>query len=1119
MKIRHLIRRTLMHYLGSSLATAAGLSVAAAILTGALIIGDSLSHSLYQIVDLRLGQVTHTITAGERLFGKNLAATIKHNEEMMTAPALKTEAVVSSQQTNVRLNKVQVWGVDEQFLELNRLSPGWNNMQEAEAVISRNLADRLQVDTGDFLLTRIRYTGPIPANTPFVSEADQIIPRRVQIKTIIEQHELARFGMQSSQTAPYNMFVDLSWLNRIMDLEGRANMVLIRDGADAGVTRLEEALAASWSLHDSGLDLAMLEEAQGMLLTSERVFVDDHVSQLVSEEFPDARQYLTYFVNSLISGDKETPYSFVTAGNDLFYNLDSGLPIFKYGQEAPDRTGPDPGVNLQRRALRTNETVINQWLADDLGAAVGDSLLMRFYQIGALRELTEKEAWFVVAGIMPMEYSKQDGWLMPHLPGLSDAGSCGEWEAGIPINLDAIRQKDEDYWDDYRGTPKAYISLERGQELWQNRFGNLTAIVFDNDMVDPTILSGKLADSIDPFRLSFQVNPVREQGMQAAGGGVDFAELFAGLGMFIIMAGLLLTWLLVSLNLNKRRDQIRLYASMGYSETLIRRILSGESLLIIIVGTMAGSLLAIAYSKLVFAGLNTLWHDIVRTDVLTIQVRALPMIAGALASIILGAVVMLLAINRSIRDSLSAANSPSRLKNRKLNLARLSGYAGTLFLGIAACLVGYAHATNHADNLLLWMIAGCALLAALLTLTANALYSDRKTKDSINSIGRLSLNNLKRNPLRSFTVIALLALGSFVIVVTASNRKDMGFDPDDKTSGTGGFAFMAETTAPVLRNLNTESTRLELGIPDSISFVQFHAVYDDDASCLNLNRVENPRLIATDPSQLHKRFTFTAKHSLLDDLEPWASLDTDLGGVIPGIADQTVIRWGLGKNIGDTLTYLNASGEEVPVLLIGGLANSIFQGNVIISANNLLTHFPTTSGSHVFLIDTKNNTDDIMVTEELAWIFRDHGWEMQETREKLTGFNTVENTYLAIFFLLGAFGMLLGTIGLAIIITKTMLERQKETALLRVLGFRISTISRLYISEYTILLFAGILSGALAALMATWPAFASQSQNISSPFLLGVMTLIVLNGLGWIICMTLFHTKKQDEVAILQKDR
>ena len=61
---------------------------------------------------------------------------------------------------------------------------------------------------------------------------------------------------------------------------------------------------------------------------------------------------------------------------------------------------------------------------------------------------------------------------VPHLPGLSDAGHCREWEAGVPIDLDAIREKDEKYWDDYKGTPKAYISTEQRhrnlvESLWE----------------------------------------------------------------------------------------------------------------------------------------------------------------------------------------------------------------------------------------------------------------------------------------------------------------------------------------------------------------------------------------------------------------------------------------------------------------------------------------------------------------------------------------------------------------------------------------------------------------------------------------------------------------------------
>jgi putative ABC transport system permease protein len=67
MTIRKLIIQSLKHYSGSAIATSAGIAIATAIICGALIIGDSLQQSLLNIVDQRIGSVTHSVTAGERL--------------------------------------------------------------------------------------------------------------------------------------------------------------------------------------------------------------------------------------------------------------------------------------------------------------------------------------------------------------------------------------------------------------------------------------------------------------------------------------------------------------------------------------------------------------------------------------------------------------------------------------------------------------------------------------------------------------------------------------------------------------------------------------------------------------------------------------------------------------------------------------------------------------------------------------------------------------------------------------------------------------------------------------------------------------------------------------------
>jgi putative ABC transport system permease protein len=1051
MSIQQIILRTLKHYPRSSMATAAGIAVATAIICGALIIGPSLTRSLENIVGHRLGEITHTLTAGDRLFTTQLADGLNAQREMPVASAvMQTEAIVSVQDRDARINKVQVWGVDEQFMQVMGSQFNPSELQQGHIAISENLAAALRVEVDDFVLMRLRTLSSIPANTPFVSEEGQTITRRVRIAKILSREQSGHFNLQSSQSAPYNIFLNLNWLNTILDLDGMANMLILNAPSGTDTDDFTRLIRDAVTLQDLGLQLNQAEnDNQQWVLTSSRVFIDDYVGNEILSRFPDAQPYLTYFANSLEYGNRQTPYSFVTA------------------------TALEEG----------KEMVINQWLADDLQLVPGDSVLMRWFVVGPLRELEEFEQYFRVASVLPMEAARQDVVLMPHLPGLSDAGSCHEWETGIPIDLDRIRNHDEAYWNEFRGTPKAYISLAAGQQLWQNRFGNLTTIIFSNrskDEIEPAVTA-----AVDPARLGFRINAVKEEGLAAARGGVDFGQLFAGLGMFVIISGMLLTVLLLQFTLQKRTSQIQLFASLGFSKTLIHKILLGEAFVIVSLGAFAGLLLSVIYTRWVFEGLNKIWFDIVRTETLQIYYSPLHLIAGFMISVLLGMLVVWAGSRKIIQNTLqNSAKTLKQKKSRTIIWFSLANIFTILFIGVAL----YAAFVN-ADMLFL---AGILLLGAMLLWIRYGLIWFLKPGMKL-SVNLLSLKNLTRNPVRSFTIITLLAVGSFSVVLTAANRKDINIDLDRK-GGTGGFTLMAQTTVPVLHNLALDEVREENNLPQHLHIVPFMAAHDDDASCHNLNRVANPRVLAVNPGLLEGRFSFAASHPLLDKTNPWLSLEREDDYIIPAIADQSVIQWGLGKKVGDTLFYLNEKGNQIRLLLIGGLENSVLQGNVVISQKHFLRHFPA-GGAELFLIESQDDLNAVI--EQLNFNFREYGWESETTQSRLASFNSVENTYLQIFFLMGSLGMLLGTIGLAVLIARGMTERRDETLMLRALGYSNGIILRLYFTEYTSLLMAGMIAGIIPALVATLPSWLAGMQNINPWFLPAVVLVILLNGLIW----------------------
>ena len=92
------------------------------------------------------------------------------------------------------------------------------------------------------------------------------------------------------------------------------------------------------------------------------------------------------------------------------------------------------------------------------------------------------------------------------------------------------------------------------------------------------------------------------------------------------------------------------------------------------------------------------------------------------------------------------------------------------------------------------------------------------------------------------------------------------------------------------------------------------------------------------------------------------------------------------------------------------------------------------------------------------------------TVERLDEFHAVENTYLSTFKTLGGLGLLVGTIGLAAVLLRNVLERRRELALLGATGYRRQHIFAIVVSENALLLGWGLAIGSACALVAVVPA-------------------------------------------------
>ena len=353
----------------------------------------------------------------------------------------------------------------------------------------------------------------------------------------------------------------------------------------------------------------------------------------------------------------------------------------------------------------------------------------------------------------------------------------------------------------------------------------------------------------------------------------------------------------------------------------------------------------------------------------------------------------------------------------------------------------------------------------------------------------------------ALAVIGLLACGVFMVVAVGANRRSPPAGPASRASGTGGFVLYGESSVGILYDLNSEAGRKELGLDGGrlagVGAVQFRVREGDDASCLNLNRAQQPRLLGVQVEALKDRqaFTFAAE---AEQGRGWDLLRPDpQGGFVPAVGDEPTVKWALGKKIGDELEYTDEMGRPFRVRIVGMLESSVLQGSLVIAENEFTARFPSVDGYQVFLIDAPADKTDV-VAQELSSGLRDYGLVLTPTKERLAVFNAVENTYLSIFAVLGSLGLVLGSIGLGLVVLRNMLERRGELAMLRAVGFDRGRLRRMVFYEHWPLCLAGLGCGVIAAIVAVIPALQSRGGQVPFAGLLVTVAAIGVSGAVWV---------------------
>jgi ABC-type antimicrobial peptide transport system permease subunit len=213
------------------------------------------------------------------------------------------------------------------------------------------------------------------------------------------------------------------------------------------------------------------------------------------------------------------------------------------------------------------------------------------------------------------------------------------------------------------------------------------------------------------------------------------------------------------------------------------------------------------------------------------------------------------------------------------------------------------------------------------------------------------------------------------------------------------------------------------------------------------------------------------------------------GGAVPAIADANSMTYSLHRKLGEEFEL-----GGVRYRIVAALQDSVFQGELLVSEENFLRLFPDSAGYRFFLLSTPPGKAD-EVARTLTAALSDYGFVVQPTAARLASFHKVENTYLSTFRALGGLGLLLGTVGLAAVLLRNVLERRRELALLRAVGYRPRHLFTMVLAENVFLLLMGLATGAVCAALATAPAVSARGGHVPLASLAVLLALVAATGI------------------------
>jgi putative ABC transport system permease protein len=1115
--------RSLTHHWRGNLAVVLAAAVGTAVLCGALFVGDSLRGSLRDRAERQLNGITAAWT-GSRLIRTDTVTAAG------ASPALLLQGSVTVETTDdvLTVPRVVVIGLSPDGFRKFGL-PTLEEKSGITAVVSRRLADRVGLTVGGKFRVSVEQFSNVPRSsllgkrtadataTGFTVNVGSILP---------EEHPANDFNLLPNPAAVLNVFVPLRPVQEAVlvtaddrrairkpeVLNERIDRVNALFSFEASAEKIQQTLAQTLRLTDWGLTLrtkrddrpgnkVVGHELPYVSVECDRLllepFVVDAIEKVAQTRNASHTRTTAYLANDIAWGSKAIPYSIVAA-------VEAGVP-------APLGPFLPPGVN----AMSDDEIVLADWKESPIrGAEVSQRITLKFFAPDVETGERSVTAEFKLLGKVPLSGPTADPNLTPPFPGITDRLNIADWKPPFTFDKSRIKTNDEneEFWKNYRTTPKAYITRAAGEKLFSSRFGTVTSI----RIAPPTgrtaedfaaELAPLIAGELKPSAGGIVVEPVRDRLFSASRGGTDFGGLFLGFSLFLIVAALVLVGLMFRLNMDRRATEVGGLLAMGFPPRTVLRVLLVEGGVLVLLGAAVGVVLALAYSRGLVGVLLALWPDPAVRQYFRPHATLLSGVIGVVATVLLTLVSIWFAVRKLVHipppallrgvTSIAADDTTTRPVRRWLPI--VVGLVGGLLIVVGTV---FPNPDYRAGSF--FTGGGLVFLAGLLAIRQRLLRGSTALPTSAGSgaLLRLGPRTASRFVGRSLLTVFLLGSATFLLVAVESFRRSPETDFADKTGGSGGYRLIAESDVPLFSPFNEPAGRDDVlvGLDEAYQrlsekqptgpskadrlatatatlgrisdVLPFRVHGGDDASCLNLYQAGRPRAVGVPDRLIDRggfRFTMTAAETPEEKANPWLLLrKPQPDGAVPVIAEQNTALWMLKTLVGGTLTLPDDNGKPVTCRLVATLQDSVFQSELLMADEPLRKLYPRDEGFQLFLIEC-DAAEETSVARVLMTGLNHNGLTVGSARERVAGYQAVVSTYLTTFQLLGGLGLLLGILGFAVVLLRGVWERIGELALLRTVGYTAANVRLWILSENLYLLTLGLALGLVAAVLSVVP--------------------------------------------------